>query len=899
MPAYILDRNGEMDRSRLGGKAAALAHLVDADFSIPPWFVITPDAFEASVTRRRLRALEKSADSGAISAVLQALEPSKKVLGELEKALAQLAPNGERLAVRSSAVDEDGAERSFAGQLESYLFVPADEVAARMVDVWRSGFSERVLSYRIEAGLPPMARAPAVLVQRMVDAERAGVAFSADPVSGRRDVTVVSAVHGLGSALVSGESDGDTWHVDSGNRTVQRYVTEKPLAQRFDPEARDYLGSEPVNQETAKQPVLTDEEAVEVAKVACRAAEFFGKPQDIEWAYEKGQFYLLQSRPITTLNDLPDPAGERILWDNSNIAESYGGVTTPLTFSFARRAYESVYREFCRILGVPESAIIDNETTFRRMLGLIRGRVYYNLLSWYRVLALLPGFTVNRRFMEQMMGVKDGLPDAIVKELAQGSKADRVRDALRLAGTLLGLVVNLLILPRKIDHFYRRLDEALAHGEDLAGKSADQLVAYYRGLERKLLTRWDAPLINDFFAMIFYGVLRKLCTTWCRDSEGSLQNDLLAGEGGMVSAEPAKRMRDMAEMLRDDEGLTQLLIEGELDTINRELPARVDFHTAYRRYLDKFGDRCLDELKLESPSLHDDPLLLLRSIGQLALRIRQGKASAASQSEAAIRAAAEARVAAELNGQTLRRLVFNRVLSQARARVRDRENLRFERTRLFGRVRRVFVELGKHLYAGSLLDHHRDVFYLEVEEVLGFVEGTTVTTDLKGLVRVRREEYEQYQRMEPPGDRFETRGMVHQGNRFEGAAETELPAGGDLKGIGCCPGVVRGPVRIIRDPRNAVLNSGEILVAERTDPGWIMLFPIAAGILVERGSLLSHAAIVAREMGIPAIVSIPAVTRTLRNGEWVEFDGRRGVVRRLGEDAVGDAVRVDGTDSVE
>jgi len=196
-------------------------------------------------------------------------------------------------------------------------------------------------------------------------------------------------------------------------------------------------------------------------------------------------------------------------------------------------------------------------------------------------------------------------------------------------------------------------------------------------------------------------------------------------------------------------------------------------------------------------------------------------------------------------------------------------------------VRRVFVELGKRLYAENLLTHPRDIFYLEVDEVLGIVEGTTVTTNLKGLVKLRREEFERFEQIEPPADRFETLGIVHQGNGFGAPEEAAHLTEGDLKGIGCCPGVVRGPVRVISDPRNALLSAGEILVAERTDPGWIMLFPAAVGILVERGSMLSHSAIVAREMGIPAIVSVPGITRSLMDGEWVEFDGSSGVIRRI------------------
>jgi pyruvate,water dikinase len=186
------------------------------------------------------------------------------------------------------------------------------------------------------------------------------------------------------------------------------------------------------------------------------------------------------------------------------------------------------------------------------------------------------------------------------------------------------------------------------------------------------------------------------------------------------------------------------------------------------------------------------------------------------------------------------------------------------------------------LHALDFLEQPRDVFYLELNEALGFVGGTATCTDLKGLVALRKAEFERYRDMPPPADRFETRGVVYQGNDFQGKGGAAAATDGDrLYGLGCCPGVVRGPVRVVTDPRRAALTGGDILVAERTDPGWIMLFPSAAGLLVERGSLLSHSAIVAREMGIPAIVSLAGVTRWLKDGDWVELNGGTGVVVRL------------------
>jgi pyruvate,water dikinase len=883
---YIIHHNNSSSPeviAQLGGKARALSALRQAGLPIPAWFVVSPKAFWASLSPEQTEALREAPDSRAIRAALNEIETADEAWREIAAALRALCPNGERVAVRSSASDEDGAEHSFAGQLESFMFVAPDDVARKVVAVWQSGFSDRIIAYRRENNLTLAPRPPAVLVQRMINAEVAGVAFGADPVSGRRGVAIVSAVYGLGTSLVSGASDADTWQVDRDENIISRALARKSQAHRFDAASVEGVSSFGVVEADSENPSLTDDQIRAVAHLARQTSRHFKRPQDIEWAIEGGRLYLLQSRPITTLPKLADPDGALNLWDNSNIAESYGGVTTPLTFSFALRAYEEVYRQFCRMMLVPEKDVARHDQTFRHMLGLIRGRVYYNLLNWYRVLALLPGFKVNRQFMEQMMGVKEGLPESLLAEFERLSLQDKLRDSFNLCVTIGGLIASHFRLPGRIAEFYARLNEALNETKpSLDQMRADELAAYYRRLEARLLTRWDAPLINDFFAMIFFGVLRSLVGKWLGDTDGTLQNNLLVGEGGIISAEPARRIREMAQLVMADEPLIDALCDGSLDEISRCVEQRAGFRAQYESYLAKFGDRCLDELKLESATLHDDPLLMLRSIGQLARRLSVND-SATVNVEARLRAEAERTAQSALSRHPLRRVIFTWVKRHARARVRERENLRFERTRLFGRVRRIFVELGERFYALNLLAAPRDVFYLEVEEALGFIEGTATTTDLKSLVAARQAEYERHRVATAPADRFETRGTVSQGNTFE-AAKAAMAEGADTdsrKGLGCCPGIVRGRARVITDPRNAVIHQGEILVAERTDPGWIMLFPSAAGLLVERGSLLSHSAIVARELGIPAIVSIAGVTAWLETGDEVELDGSTGVVRKL------------------
>jgi pyruvate,water dikinase len=508
--------------------------------------------------------------------------------------------------------------------------------------------------------------------------------------------------------------------------------------------------------------------------------------------------------------------------------------------------------------------------------------MYYNLLSWYRVLAMLPGYQLNSRFMEQMMGVKQSLSAATARQMQPTPIAGWL-DALHFVRTTLGLVVNYSLLEAHIRRFYTRLQVTLGTSRpDLRHWQSDQLVAHYRQLESQLLTRWDAPLLNDFFTMIFYGLLKSLTQKWCGDVHGTLQNQLLAGCGGVISTEPVWLMRQMANCVAADVDFANMLCAGTLAEILTALPTHPTFERQYHAYLEKFGDRCLEELKLENPTLHDEPLVLLRTIGHLAQQKQLSPTLGEETDSHAIASKAEAQAQHQLGGKPLHKVVFAWVLLNTRRLVRNRENLRFERTRVFGRARLIMLELGRRFQSTGLLQDARDIFYLEVEEVLGTVEGTATTADLQGLVRIRQAEYAHYRAQPALPERFETYGLP---SLAQPPFALPLPQqkGKMLAGLGCSAGQVQGRVRVIREPRNAVLQAGEILVANHTDPGWILLFATAAGLLVEHGSPLSHAAIVSREMGLPCVVAIPGLTDWLSDGDWVELNGTTGIIRKLGK----------------
>lgn len=753
------------DISKIGGKAGALAKLSCVLDNIPDWFVIGVDG----------------ASDEEIAITLRSFDDTTS------------------FAVRSSATDEDGSDNSFAGQFESYLNIPKSQIHENILKVQNSVNSERVETYKRERGIDSVS-APAVLVQKMVKADCAGVAFSANPITGNTSECVVSAVRGLGDKLVDGTENADTYIVKN-NGAISR-----------------------------DGDILTDEQILEIANLAKTASKHFKRYQDIEWAYENGKLYLLQSRPITSLRKFTGENSFINIWDNSNIAESYNGVTTPLTFSLIRLAYEHVYREMCRMLNVSEEKINENDYIFTHMLGLHGGQVYYNMLSWYKLVAILPGYKTNAKFMEQMMGVKDELPDEVRKLLPAPS-----------GGALIGTAIKLFWHYRKndtnVENFFRLLDETITK-VDLSEMTLGELADYHRRIESKLLKHWDAPVINDFYSMIFYGLLRK---KFASDDENKF-NALLCNTGDIISAEPAKRVREMAEMKCEGKDISAKLAE----------------------YLDKFGDRCINELKLESETLNDNPQTLYNAVDNFAIKLQKGEV-------------VEVKAPAV---EIPKGFVFRFLLKNTRKTIRNRENLRFERTRVFGQVRKIVKEIGMRLASFNVISEQNDIFYLELEEILGYIEGTATTTDLKGLISVRKAEYAKYDGNAP--DRFNTFDCVHLSAR--NVKETrEVVIGDKMQGLGCCPGIVRGRARVISDPKGATILPGEILVAQRTDPGWIMLFPIASGVLVEYGSLLSHAAIVVREMGIPAVVSVKDLFANVKTGDLLELDGEKGTVVKVEE----------------
>jgi pyruvate,water dikinase len=882
-----------LDPACLGGKAANLAALGRAGLPVPPWFCLTTAVFREVYARlsaeieRALADLDHEDRAALERAAARARElflaaglarPDREaLLARFDAAF----PAGAFVAVRSSARGEDSARDSFAGQMDTYLFVERAALEEKVLSCFASAFSARALLYRRLRGLPLAARGveAAVIVQRMIESRAAGILFTANPTSGERGEAVISAGLGLGEGVVGDLVESDTYFLDLASGAVrERVIAQKRARVAFDRGRGGGTHVVPVSEDEGARPALAPSEIGALADLARRAEAHFGAPQDIEWALDgDGRAYILQARPITTLD-----RRRETIFDNANIVESYPGLSLPLTFSFARAAYERCFRESSRMFGVPERVLAERHDVHANLLGLVEGRIYYNILNWYDLFTLVPGFEGALPAWEKALGLRRRFLRPPPRESAARRLA-RIPVKLRMVRRILTLFAT---LDRRVAAFRAAFDDVHAEfrAVDLASIDAHAALEIYERLERRLLGPYAISVVNDFFAQQLHEAVGKLVSRWDLGDPASLRNDLLCGEKGMESVEPVRSALGLAAAVRADARLLALFEDGRAErdvwrAIHEE-PGFAAFREALGRHIALYGDRTLHELKLETPPADEDPTFL---VAMLRNYLRGGQEIGAMEArERAIRDAAEAALAAKLRGKPLRRRLFGYVLGRCRRAVKNRENLRLLRTRAFGMVKRLFRAIGRRFAEARLLDDPLDIFWLTIEEVAGTIRGACPTRDLRALVALRKREYEGFAK-KAPAPRVTARGIVYAADLA--GEEAPPPAAGasgqELRGVGCSPGRVRARAKVILSPEAPMDIRGEVLVAPMTDPGWVFLMVAAGGIVSEKGSLLSHTAIIGRELGIPTVVGVKGATRAIADGRTVEIDGKAGTVTLL------------------
>lgn len=887
------------DVSSIGGKAKNLSHLSQNGVNVPRWLSITVEFFEmlmgddvkkidALLSSKKIQGNQLAEICTTIGRLIRSKRFEPAITRVIEKSLAEHFGDYANLyfSVRSSAVDEDSIQYSFAGQLDSFLYVQYGEELFRAIKkCFASAYSERVMSYRINNKLSVAGVRPAVIIQEMIFGDVSGVVFTANPLNNNTDQILINAAYGIGEGVVSGELDTDSWVIDTRNKIVRSKIASKKEKITFNDDRKFGTMKKAVEEPLWEKPALSKNEVKELAGIARNIEALFGGIfQDIEWCMKDGVFYILQSRPITTFSGI-DRSMRRNIFDNSNIIESFSGVTSPLTFSFASTMYEAVYRQFYELMGTPQDKIESLSEVFRNMLAYINGRVYYNLNSWFISLQLLPGYNLNKEFMENMMGVKNPV-DIHKDENISLAKKLFYEIPFAVKG-IASVLYHLITLDTKIDRFIKNFYAATSEymDETFEEYSSAEIVNLYNYFIRKVLKEWKAPIVNDLYTMIFFGALTKKIKSLDVGGGGNLQNDLLSGQGDLESTKPTREIIRIANWIQKDDFSRELFAKKKekelIELILHSNDARLeDIRLKVQRYISEYGFRCMNELKLEETSLKEDPSFLFTMLKNY-LQKDPIDLEAQERREKEICRKAEAVVYSKMRG--LKKIAFRMVLKNARKAIRNREELRFMRTKIFGIERRMFKRIGNIFWEEKLIGTPEDVFFLHLNEIFELIEGRSLNIGIvKDIIALRKKRDKEYRKMDMP-ERMYFFGDFYAGKRLDIASdeergETEVP--GVFKGVPCCPGVIEGPVKIVLSPADAKLN-GEILVAKRTDPGWVPLFPSVSGIIIERGSVLSHSAVVAREMGIPTIVGLRGITEKLANGEKVRMNGSTGIVEKM------------------
>ncbi|MEU0186286.1 PEP/pyruvate-binding domain-containing protein [Streptomyces sp. NPDC006207] len=882
-----------------GHKFARLARMREAGLTVPAFFVLPADWHRALTRplRPRIDALLRStdfADPASVRAAAAGIrelyagaplppEAERRLLAAFDEVIGPGAP----AAVRACTVGvhgEDSAEDPFAGLSDSFLQVRRAALVDRVRACWASGHNAEALLYRHARGLPVDSGgtggvAVAVGVQRMVPAERSFVMFTCDPGTGAAD-TLIAAGLGLGEGVVQEKVGVDHYFLRGPEQRLERVVATKPERLVPDPRRPD-AGPvpQPVPPELRDAPVLDDPLVRELAALGRTVQKLFGgRPQDVEGAVTAdGRVHLVQSRPVAVDLRL------RRLWSSANVTESFPGPTTALTYSFAQRFYRTIFHDLYRRLGVPARTLHDDEPYLERMIGLHRNRIHYDLESWYRLHGRLAVFPWFRASWESMMGLAEGSGPA---PAPAPSPVRLVRPVARVVRLIAGH-------HRSMTAFEKWWEALIADRRGADWSAVDPLarIQDHREVWRQAGNHWGVTLLNDSVLGATAGITGRLLARWAPHEGPGLLSDLLCGDESNRSSEAVMSLLRLAGAVRRDPRLSAALRSGpepgpELWRAVRDGAFGRETRAAALEHLDRYGDRGLHELKMERPNLRSTPWTLLRMAGEHAAGGLDGPALRAA--ELRVRAAAEERLAAALGARSPRLRLVRALLTALRRAITHRENSRYFRSELFGYSKAVFASLGEDLHARGVLRDPGDVVHLTQDELFGWYDGSGVSGNLQALADVRRAEYEAPGPDLPPG--FTTLGPVR--DRLPGgpAATTASASGGhgdgdgdgELSGLGSSGGVVRGTARVVLDPLRPVEPCPDmILVARETDPGWLFLMLGARGLVVERGTLLSHTAITGRKFAIPTVVAVSGATTVIPNGALIEMDGSTGRVKIL------------------
>lgn len=868
-----------------GGKGANLGEMTGADFPVPPGFVVTTKAFDAFMAgwtdqNSLLEQLDHIASSNldqarSLSAQLRkelgALSVPPEVAKKIEDNLKEFSSET-AFAVRSSATAEDLPGASFAGQQDTYLNIKGGaSVIDHVKKCWISLFTDRAVIYRLEKGFSHREVKLAAVVQKMVFPESSGILFTADPLSGHRNRIVIDAGYGLGEALVSGLINPDHYSLRKEDLQILKVdIGDKSLQIRPDGEGGTY--EENLSAEKRVSQVLTREEITRLAQLGRKIEAHYQSPQDIEWCIEKGEIYIVQARPITSLYPIPQLTYQ----DDAYHAYVSLGHIQVMTDPMPPMAHSAIHKvfPFGKKGGAESNCSVFASSGSRLFID-------FTPLLFHPILG---------RIIPKRLESLELLIAKSIQNLVEGEDFKRARRSGK--GVKLSSILEYVkpVMQQTIKTYF------FLPYEGRTSERLDFYLKWFKGVEEKVNQSPDSGerlfLIRQemlgFFKVLMTiigymipGFIAKSRILKMVRSQG-LQNLVAALESGLkgnVTTEMDLELGDLTDEIRKIPGLLELLqgsshMSETLRKLNED-PGYGEFLKKWYRFMDRYGMRGISEFDISKPRWSDDPTSLLMAVKGM----MQGEVSGHHRKQYG-----ELTAEAERSGQILIKAVdrglfrkrkvqkMTRLIGLMRNGIPLREHGKYFLMRIFGLLREELVKAAVELKSTGRIHNIEDVWFLNLDEVIKAFSEPEM--ELKDRISLRRAGFEADSQKVPP------RVIASTGEIPKAVITGDFPKGA-IPGAGVSSGQIEGIARVITDPMSQVLEPGEILVAPFTDPAWTPLFINASAVVIEVGGMMTHGSVIAREYGIPAVVSVIDATTLIETGQRIRVNGDLGYVEVL------------------
>ncbi|MBR4226125.1 MAG: hypothetical protein IKR86_05035 [Candidatus Methanomethylophilaceae archaeon] len=861
-PVVALDSSA-LGIELVGGKGVNVAKMASEGFSVPPAIALTVDAYEMFLDRNGLRDViagildetdfdddaSLNASSERIRGIILDADIADEEMADFKPLFKKLG--GEYFAVRSSAVAEDLADASFAGQQDTYLNVTPRGIIKMVLRCWASYWNARAMKYRHDSDKDHLSQGMAVVIQKMVRSDISGVMFTADPVTGD-DRIVIEASWGLGESIVSGLVNPDSYILSKDDLAVEDLTINVKEQGYYLVDGKDELVTLPKKKAEAR---CADDGVLRlIAEQGLALERHFGCPQDIEWAVEDGKVYILQSRNITTLPDASEK--DDILWSRGYGDEYWADATTPMFYTvMGKMLTDYVNHEGAHMMGY-------KDLESGPLTKLHKSRVYFSATVLERIFAHYPKFIRSRELLEYFPAKEQARISAYPNDYYGTIKSQicllfRDRD---------GMIW-------RTDKVYRKWAEGFLElckefdSKDIGSMSDRDLADWYERIRKGSTKHYQLIRYGMVSHSIMTNLLVKNWTAkWLKD-DGTIYAGLMCAPEDNKTVETNKGFSDMGKALRADKEARAKAESMPADDFVQWLHGSdTPFKRSYDDFIAEFGHRS-GTRELNAPRWAEDHEYVVKT----ALQMCNGDVDLREEFERSKerRKATEAEVRSRLG--FLKRGILFKVLKLARTYLTFRENQRFYLDHIMYRNRLIFLEEGRRLREKGLIDDVEDIFFLEDTEAISLLEGKEIP-DLKGIISPRKAIFMKYRDRLPPK-------FLLNGVDFDDEPESH---GATLVGAASSPGSCEARVRVIMDVRDiGQVEKGEILVTSNTDPGWTIVFSKLGGLITETGGILCHGAVISREYQIPAVTAVKSATSILRTGDLVSLDGSKGEITIL------------------